>query len=264
MKNFLFILVLLLPATTFSQETVNITGSSTIAPLVVEIAKRFEKTNSGLKIDVQTGGSSRGIKDAREGTAAIGMVSRKLNPDEGELKFFTVALDGVSVILHNRNPVKTLTSEQIVKIYKGEIKNWKEVGGKDASITVVNKAEGRSTLELFTRYFNLKNSEIKSAVVIGDNAQGIKTVAGNINSIAYVSIGTAESAIFDKTPIRLLPMDGIEANTENVKNGTFPISRPLNLVTKTIPLGQLKKFINFATSKAVNDIILDQYFVPLN
>jgi phosphate transport system substrate-binding protein len=264
MKHLLSIIAISsLVTSVLAAENISMTGSSTIAPLAAEIAKRFEKTHPSVKIDVQTGGSSRGVKDTREGLAQIGMVSRKLNDDEKELKFYTIALDGVSMILHKNNPVKLLTSEQIIKIYKGEIKNWKEVGGKDAPITVVNKAEGRSTLELFMHYFKIKNSEIKAAVVIGDNAQGIKTVSGNINSIGYVSIGTAESAILDKTPIKLLPMDGIAATTENVKNGSFPISRPLNLITKTEPTGAIKEYIQFAITKEVNDLILDQYFVPL-
>lgn len=247
-----------------AETSITLTGSSTIAPLIVEMGKRFEKTHPGLKVDVQTGGSSRGVKDAREGTANIGMVSRATNPDENELKVFTLAKDGVSIILHKDNKVQTLSPEQIVKIYKGEITNWKDVGGKDAPITVVNKAEGRSTLELFTHYFKLKNSEIKASVVIGDNAQGIKTVAGNPNAIGYVSIGTAEAAIQDKTAIKLLPMNGIAATTASVKNGTFPISRPLNLVTIAEPKGAIKEFIEFATSNKVNDLVLDQYFVTIH
>lgn len=264
MKSMLIFALLFSQALFASEKSITLTGSSTIAPLIMEMGKRFEKTHPGLKVDVQTGGSSRGVKDAREGTADIGMVSRATNPDEQELKVFTLAKDGVSIILHKDNKVQVLSSEQIVKIYKGEIKNWKEVGGKDAPITVVNKAEGRSTLELFLHYFKMKNSEIKASVVIGDNAQGIKTVAGNPNAIGYVSIGTAEAAIQDKTPIKLLPMNGIAATTETVKNGTFPISRPLNLVTKVAPNGRIKEFIDFATSNKVSDLVLEQFFVTIH
>ncbi len=101
---------------------------------------------------------------------------------------FSIARDGVTIILNKDNPLPALSDKQVVDIYTGKIKNWKEVKGKDAPITVVNKAEGRSTLELFTHYFKLKNSDIKAQVVIGDNEQGIKTVAGNPNAIGYVSI----------------------------------------------------------------------------
>jgi len=241
-----------------------LTGSSTVAPLAGEIGKRFEAEHRGVRVDVQSGGSSRGITDARKELANIGMVSRSLKADETDLQAFAIARDGVSIILHKDNPVQSLSDQQVVDIYTGKIKNWKEVKGKDAPITVVNKAEGRSTLELFTQYFKLKNSDVKAQVVIGDNEQGIKTVAGNPNSIGYVSIGTAEHNASNKVPIKLLPVSGIAATTENVQNGKFPISRPLNLVTKTAPQGLNKEFIEFARSPKVQDIVKEQNFVPLS
>jgi phosphate transport system substrate-binding protein len=238
-----------------------LTGSSTIAPLAAEIGKRFESKHSGVRIDVQSGGSSRGISDARQGVADIGMVSRALKPEEKDLKAFSIARDGVTVILHKDNPIKSLSDKQVVDIYTGKATNWKQVGGKDATITVVNKAEGRSTLELFTHYFKLKNTDIKAQVVIGDNEQGIKTVAGNPNAIGYVSIGSAENSEANKVPIKLLPVNGVAATTANVQNGTFPISRPLNLVTKTQPQGLAKEFLDFVQSQQVSDIVKKQNFV---
>ncbi len=241
-----------------------LTGSSTVAPLAAEIAKRYEAEHSGVRIDVQTGGSSRGIVDARQGVADIGMVSRALKDNEKELQAFTIAKDGISVILNQDNPVQSLTDKQIVDIYTDKINNWKQVGGLDAPITVVNKAEGRSTLELFAGHFKLETKNIKADVVIGDNEQGIKTVAGNPKAIGYVSIGSGEYAATHKIPIKLLPVEGVAASIANVSNGTFPISRPLNLVTKTAPTGLQKSFIDFARSQQVQDIVKEQYFVPVS
>ncbi|MEH2370043.1 phosphate ABC transporter substrate-binding protein [Nostoc sp.] len=239
-----------------------LTGSSTIAPLAAEIGKRFESQHPGARVDVQSGGSSRGVSDARQGVANVGMVSRALlKPEENDLKAFSIARDGVTVILHKDNPVKSLNNKQVVDIYTGKVTNWKQVGGTDGAITVVNKAEGRSTLELFTHYFKLKNTDIKAQVVIGDNQQGIKTVAGNPNAIGYVSIGSAENSAANGVAIKLLPVNGIAATTANVQNGTFPISRPLNLVTKTQPQGLTKAFLDFAQSQQVNDIVQKQNFV---
>jgi phosphate transport system substrate-binding protein len=126
-----------------------LTGASTVAPLAGEIGKRFESLHPGVRVDVQTGGSGRGIHDARQGLSDIGLVSRPLKDDEKDLIAFPIARDGVCVILHKSNPVSALTDAQVVAIYTGRTTTWKEVGGKDAAITVVNKAEGRSTLELF-------------------------------------------------------------------------------------------------------------------
>ncbi|MGE3976567.1 MAG: phosphate ABC transporter substrate-binding protein [Nitrospira sp.] len=240
-----------------------ITGASTLAPLISEIGKRFESHYPKVRADVQTGGSSRGIADVRQGLADIGMVSRAMKGDEKDLHAFPVARDGVGIILYKENPVQTLTDEQVVAIYTGKIIDWKDVGGKAAPITVVNKAEGRSTLEVFLHYLNLKNTDVKAHVVIGDNEQGVKTVAGNRHAIGYVSIGTAEYDESQGVPIKLLSVGGVAASTETVRNGTFPISRPLHIVTRTPPVGLTKAFIDYAQSKAVHDIIKQQYFVPL-
>jgi phosphate transport system substrate-binding protein len=247
-----------------SQNTLVLTGSSTVAPLAAEMAKRYEVEHSGVKIDVQTGGSSRGIADARSKVADIGMVSRSLKSEESDLTANSIARDGITLILHSDNPVQSLTDEQLVGIYTDKINNWREVGGKDAPITVVNKAEGRSTLELFADYFKLKTTDIKADTIIGDNEQGIKTVAGNPNAIGYVSVGAAEYNAENKTPIKLLPVNGIEASTETVRDGTFPISRPLNLVTLGTPQGLSQDFIKFAQSSQVKDIVEEQYFVTIS
>lgn len=243
-------------------EKLVLTGSSTIAPLAAEIGKRFESLHSDVRIDVQTGGSSRGISDARAKLADIGMVSRALKDDEKDLLGFTVALDGIAVILNTANPVAALDKQQIIDIYTGKIVNWKDLGGNDAAITVVNKAEGRSTLELFLHYFGLKNTDVKPQVIIGDNQQGIKTVLGNPDAIGYVSVGTAEYEAGQGAAIKLLPLDGIAASVENVRNRSFPLSRPLNLVTRSEPTGRVKDFIEFAESPQVHDLIEAQYFVP--
>jgi len=240
-----------------------VTGASTLAPLVAEIGKRFERLHPTVRIDVQTGGSSRGIADARQGLADIGMVSRGLKEDERDLSAFPIARDGVCIILHQDNPVRVLTDDQVIAIYTGKVTNWKAIGGIDAPITVVNKAEGRSTLEVFLRYFRLKNTDVKAHVVIGDNEQGVKTVAGNRHAIGYVSVGTAEYDAAHRVPIQLLPIGGVAASTESVRKGVFPLSRPLHLVTRAAPSGLAKAFIEYSQSKDVYDLIRQQYFVPL-
>jgi phosphate transport system substrate-binding protein len=244
-----------------ADDQLTMTGSSTVAPLALEIAKRFEKQHPGVRIDVQTGGSSRGINDARMGLADIGMVSRALKDSEGDLTPFLVAMDGIGIILHESNAVSSLSDQQITAIYTGNIVNWQAVGGANLPITVVNKAEGRSTLELFLSHFGLKNSQIKAQVVIGDNQQGIKTVAGIPGAIGYVSIGTAEYEERRGTPVKLLPMRDQPATVAAVANGSYPLSRPLNLVVKGQPSGLVDDFIRFAQSDAVRDLIVAQFFV---
>jgi phosphate transport system substrate-binding protein len=236
-----------------------ITGSSTVAPLVNEIGRRFESRYPGTRIDVQTGGSSRGIADLRRGTAGLGMVSRSLTAGEDDFTAHTIALDGIAMIVHRDNPVSTLSDADIVALFTGALRAWP---GSDRPVTVVNKAEGRATLELFLGYFGLDSADIRASIVIGDNQQGIRTVAGDPDAIAYVSIGTALFEAARGTPIRPLPLNGIDATLANVRSGRFALARPLNLVTRGAIPPLTQAFIEFAQSTAVADLVEAQNFVP--
>ncbi len=246
------------------QGNIVLTGSSTVAPLAIEMGKRFEEQHPQVRVDVQTGGSSRGLADTRNGSANIGMVSRSLKPEEGDLTAHAIARDGIAIILHSENPVAELSPEQVVDIYQGQLTQWSDVAGGPASpITVVNKAEGRSTLDVFLKHFDLKNSEIQAQVIIGDNEQGIKTVTGNPNAIGYVSIGAAEHSIGRGEPLKMLPLDGVSPSTTTLQDGTFPLARTLNLVTQGASEPTAQAFLQFAQSPQVQDLIEQQNFVPI-
>ena len=240
-----------------------LTGSSTVAPLVLEISKVFEKGQNGVRVDVQTGGSSRGIIDARKGLADIGMASRKLKEKEHDLISYTIAVDGVAPLVHASNPIKNISKEQFKSILLGKVKNWKEIGGKDAPVVVVNRAEGRSELELVTGLLKIDVSDIKANIIVGENAHGIKTVSKNSNAITYMSIGHAIREIEFGIPIRMPKFQGVEASIDSVRKGLFPLARPLNLITKSKPSGIAKDFIDFARSTKVKKIVEDQSFIPV-
>lgn len=257
------LMVFSLATTHAAAQRLTLTGSSTVAPLVNEIARQFEAQLPGVRIDVQTGGSGKGIADARNGIADIGMASRALKDDESDVVAHQIAADGVGIIVHQSNTVQKLTDEQVVAIYTGRITNWQDVGGPNQAITVVHKAEGRATLEVFLQYFAVENSRVQADVIVGDNEHGVKTVAGSPAAIGYVSIGTAEADARAGVPIRLLPVAGVPATTANVASGTFPMSRPLNLVTTAAPGKLARAFIEFCQSKDVHDLVESQHFVPV-
>lgn len=260
------LILLSLPASAADQLSgkLVITGSSTMAPVVAEIAKRFESSHPSVRIDVQTGGSSRGITDVREGLADIGMSSRALKDQEKDgLTSSLFARDGVCFLVHKNNPIKELSDQHIRDIFTGKVTNWKQVNGHDAPITVINRADGRSELELFSHHFQLKPTEIKAHLIAGDNEQGIKTLAGNPNAIIYMSVGTSEYDVAQGVPLKLLPLNGVAATTANVRNGSFPFARPLVLVTKSDAKPLTKEFVEFALSSKVHDVIRELSFVPI-
>lgn len=239
-----------------------LSGSSTMAPLMKEIGKRFQALHPNVRIEVQAGGSERGIGDVRGGKADIGMVSRALTGQESDLYGFPIARDGVCLILHRENPVRTLTDRQVADIYTGRIGNWKKVGGRDAPITVLNPKAGYASTKLFTEYFNIRSADIRADQVVGDNPTRIRAIADNPNAIAYVSVGEAERTAQAGAPIKLMPMDGVAASSTNILSGNFPIFRPLTLVTRRLPAGVAKAFIEFSLSSQVTALVQTHNFVP--
>ena len=241
-----------------------ITGSSTVAPVVADVAKRYENAHPGTRIEVQSGGSSRGISDASTGVADIGMVSRALTDEEKQkLTARLLAADGVCVIVHRDNPVNELNKGQLIDIYTKKVTNWNQVGGADATIVVANKAEGRSTLEIFAHFLGLDNADIKADVICGENLHVINSVVSNPNTIGYVSIGTASAEAGAGTPIKLVVTEGVTPTMESVRDGSFPITRPLNLVTDAETSPAARAFLDYLMSPEIHDLIEKHYFVPV-
>ncbi|HTU17353.1 MAG TPA: phosphate ABC transporter substrate-binding protein [Gemmataceae bacterium] len=239
-----------------------LTGSAGIMPLMRDIGKRFEADHADVRVDVQAGGSTRGITDTRQGLADIGMVARSLKPEEAMLHATPIARDAMCFIVNRTNPVKELTDDQIGRMYTRTVSNWKEVGGPDLSIVLIHMTDGHALLDLFLDHFKLRSTQIRADALIQDSEQGIQAVASRPGAIAYVSCSRGE-AVGENVPIRSLPLDGITPTTEHVRDGTYPLSRPLQLVTRETPKGIAAEFIDFARSNAVLDLIQQYHYVTL-
>lgn len=257
------LLVWLLTGCQPAENKLVITGSSTISPLMAELAERFE-AHSGVQVDVQSGGSGRGISDVRQGLADLGMVSRALKADEQDLTGHLIARDGIALIVHRDNPLSSLSRQQVVAIYTGKLDSWADLGGAERAITVVHKADGRSTQELFLKHFGLDNDQIQADLVIGENQQGIKAVASDVNAIGYVSIGTAIYEADAGAPLRLLPLSDVPATLESVDQGRYPLSRELNLVSKGELSAAASQLLDFITDPARAETYHDYYFLPVS
>lgn len=243
--------------------TLVLTGSSTIAPLMGEIGARFEAANPAVRIDVQTGGSSRGIADTRQGTADLGMTSRALTPDETTFAVeHVLAYDGVAFVVHAENPVTALDDEQLRAIYTGQIDDWASVGGTGGPITVIHRAAGRSEVSLVTAYLGVDDAAVRADLISGENQHALKSVEGDPAAIVYVSLGAAARAVEDGAPIRLLPLRDVPANASSVAAGRYPLARPLLLLTSGPPEGAAAELLAYAQSPAVDDLIESLAYVP--
>jgi phosphate transport system substrate-binding protein len=241
---------------------ITVTGASTIAPLMADIAKAHDARNPNVRTDVQAGGTSRAFTDVRQGSAQIGMVSRALYDDEKDFDRVLLGRDGIAMVVHKSNPLQKLTKAQVIDIYTGKTRNWSELGGPNLPITVVSKAEGRSTLEVFTGYFGVPYRSIKAHSIVGDNQQEITTIAGNRGAIGYVSIGSAEYEQKRGSPIKLLQLDNFIPSAQTVADGSYPISRELNLIYRKPLAREALSLLEYARSAEAKKLVTDHFFIP--
>lgn len=246
-----------------TREKIVLTGSSTLAPLMEKIGRRFESLHPHVRVDVQTGGSSRGISDTLNGVATLGMASRELTSTESDgLVTHSIGMDGICMVVHRTNKLTNLSTEQIRSIYRGQVDDWKALGGEAGQLIVINKAEGRGTLDVFLSRMSLKVTEIKADLIAGDNQQVIKSIDSNPLAIGYVSLGAADYAVQTGGNLKIVSLDGIAPTIENIRDGHFKMARPLLLISKGEAAEMPSRLIAFAQSNEVSDLLKEQYFVP--
>ncbi|MDB5989369.1 MAG: transporter substrate-binding protein [Herbaspirillum sp.] len=251
------------PASADIEGSLHLTGSNKGAALMSKIAKRFQALHPKVEIKIEMGGSPRGISDVRDGKADIAMVSRVLSDQEQDLKGFPIARDGIGMIVHRANPVTMLTSAQVSAIFTGRIKNWREVGGRNAPIVVIGREDGRSSIELFKEHFKLRYSEIQSKIILGaDNPTVINAVAAQPDAISIMSVITAENQQQAGALIKIVDLDGVAVTRAGILTGNYPLSNPFSLATRGLPTGLRKTFIEYCLSAQVVDIIENMGFIP--
>ncbi len=255
--------VLMVPENLLGENnSIRIVGSSTILPIVKNASKAFYRM-TGIRVVCKGGGSKAGVTAALEGRADIGMVSRLLTHAEASrLQAHLIGHDGITVILNSTIPLNEISRQQIVAIFSGTITNWKVFGGKNMEITVIAKENGRSTRRLFDKFFFLEKI-VSTAQIIGSNTEAIILVAGDPTAIGYVSIGSAEHAVDLGLNLKLLPLDGVSANSENVANEKYPLCRPLNLVTLGKPGENASRFIRFLKGEKGQEFVQKNHFIVI-
>ncbi len=254
------VLVCVLTACGGNKEAVATDGSTSMNKVIGALGEAFE-TDTGITVTYNATGSGAGIQAVQEGRCDIGLASRNLKDEEkaNGLEETILAYDGIAIIVNPANPIKDLDVETIAKIYTGEIKNWKEIGGKDAEIVLIGREAGSGTRDGFE---SITDTEDKCAYrqELTSTGDVITTVASNPNAIGYVSLASV------KDTVKALTVDGVNPSEETIKNGTYVVQRPFVLVTKTdVTLSEsAQAFFDFITSEAAHEIITSAGVVPAN
>jgi phosphate transport system substrate-binding protein len=242
-------------------ERLTISGSSTMAPMIAELARRFQARHAGTTFTVRSGGSGRGVSDTLDGSSQIGMVSRELLPQEKGLFAIAVARDGVAFVVHRENPVSALTRAQALAIFTGTINDWSALRGRAGRIEAVIRSSGGST-EIVSHYLGVPAEALKGVHDISDNNAVMQLIATTRNAIAFISTGAVEHAVEKGVPVKALTLDGRVPGTGAVRDGTWPMSRPLNLVSRRVPTGIAKAFIEYVLSPEAHPVIIEHDYIP--
>ena len=245
-------------------ETLVVTGSSTVYPLMTEIARRFEGLNPGVSLEVRAVGSAKGIADLRSGASDIAMVSRQLVDSERDLFAFPLCRDGAAIVVHRANPLTGMSSQQLSDVVTGRVTNWKQLGAPAGAIRFAWRTEGQAIPELILQHLKLKPGQIRSQARIFENAHAIDFVASDRNAITLAALGVAERSVKSGAAIKLLAYQGVPASTRAIRDHTYLLSRPLSLITRSAPTGLQKRLIDYAASRAAIDLHEKHGFVPYN
>jgi phosphate transport system substrate-binding protein len=255
-----------------------IKGSDTMVNLGQAWAEGFMKHSQGTSVAVTGGGSGTGITALVNNTCDIAEVSREMKESEiklAESKGFSpykivVALDGLAVVVNPSNKVSDLTIDQLGDIFTGKIKNWKEIGGRDAKIVLLSREVNSGTHVYFKEHVLRRGKadgkeEFAAEALLLSSSQAIADeVSQNLDAIGYYGMGyiTAKEKALMIAKDKNVPY--VAPTMANVLNGSYPISRPLLMYTKGEPKGLVKTFIDYVLSPAGQEIVKKLDFVPIS
>jgi phosphate transport system substrate-binding protein len=244
-------------------------GSSTIGTGVLQAGAAQEFTaKTGIKFAaIEQPGSGKGIQALIEGKTPLAGASRPLKVAEKKEKLIgtIIGYDAIAVFVHQSNPLQDLTKEQLKGIFTGQIKNWKEVGGSDAPIAPNTEilTGKRATVEMFQEMVLDGAAYGQDFKEIDLPRDQIVDLASNPNGICSVSLGLLAAVPGDvKAKVKPILINGVEPTEKNVQSGAYLISRPLLLVAKGLPKGEVKEFIQFMLSSD-GQAIVARNFVPV-
>ena len=251
-------------------QNIRVSGSSTVMPLAEISAEEFNILQNDYRVIVDSGGSGVGIVNVVEGRSAIAMTSRELHLVERQryetptkrFNVTTVGYDAICLIVSHgvyNSGVTDLTKEEVRRIYSGSISNWKELGGPDREIFAIGRKPGSGTRDAFdeiimgsresetpgVRNEAAESAEIKTAIQKSDNAIGY---------VGYSYIMRGDS--------KVISLDGIPPSIENIKNGSYPLSRELYFITLGRPSQGAGAFIDFVLSAEGQRIAIENGFIP--
>ncbi|MFW5836745.1 MAG: phosphate ABC transporter substrate-binding protein [Desulfovibrionaceae bacterium] len=250
--------------------TVTVKGSTTVLPLMQAAAEAFMKQNPEVKIEISGGGSSNGAKALIDGATDIAMMSRDIKDKEIKAAKSNgrnpvqhiVAFDCIVPVVNPWNTVTNLSKDQLFEIYTGKATNWKEVGGKAGQVVVISRDTSSGTYDCWKNQVMKKDGKkhrvFPGALLQASNGAVVQAVAKNKYATGYVGLGYVDEGLLQPVTV-----DGVKATVETALDGSYPISRGLNLYTPGEPRGDAKRLIDFMMSPTGQKLAAKIGFIPV-
>lgn len=266
MKKTTILLAALLAAASAQAQKLVIKGSDTLgAKLVPMLAEEYKASHPGVSFEIAAEGSTTGIAAITDGTAAIGMSSRRAKPTEVSaaaakgvtMKPTIVCYDGMAVIVNASNPITTLTKRQVEQIFTGDVTDWSAVGGKPGAFSIYTRNTSSGTYSDWKDLAMKKRDYASSSQKMAGNEQIAAEVGKNPNGVGYVGVA------YIKAPgVKVIPIEGHFPTKEEVLTKKYPYARPTFYYTNGEPTGEAAKFIEFTHSDAGQKIVEKVGFIP--
>ncbi|WP_141051092.1 phosphate ABC transporter substrate-binding protein [Aliarcobacter cryaerophilus] len=237
----------------------NIAGGTAHIASEKEAMKNIMEAYPEITMTIAGGGTGVGIKQVTEGLVDIANAGRAPKKDEierGDLKSFVFAMDGIAVIVNNNSDIKNLSTEQLIDIFTGKVKSFKDLGLKGGKINLYVRDASSGTMEVFTNE-GIKNAQIsQDAKVVASNAAMKTAVLSDKNGIGFISFGTVDNSV------KAICIDNRCPSNETILNGEYHISRGLYMVTKGEPKPLAKAFIDYMKSNSGAEITSKLGLIP--
>ena len=267
MKSSLVFLLALVTAASASASKLVIKGSDTLgAKLVPTLAEEYKAKHPGVSFEIAAEGSTTGLAAIIDGTAQIGMSSRRARATEMSaaaakgvtLKPIIVGYDAMAVIVNANSPIAKLTLRQVEQIFTGDVKDWSAVGGKPGRISIYTRNTASGTYSDWKDLAMKKRDYASSSQKMAGNEQIAAEVAKNPNGIGYVGL-----AYIHAEGIKVVAIDGVAPSRETILSKKYSYARPTFYYTNGEPTGEAAKFIEFTLSDTGQKIAEKIGFVPV-
>jgi len=240
-------------------------GSTALQPLAELGAKKFADKNPGGTVNVQGGGSGTGLKLVLEGSVEIGNSDIYANEKEGidaaALKDHKICATGIAAVTNPKVKVESLTKVQLIDIFTGKIKNWKEVGGADIAVTIINRPKSSGTRQTFKKYA-LDGKEEATGLTQDSSGAVKQAILQTDGAISYLGLAYFADAA-NKEGLNILKIDGVEANAQNISTDAYKVWAYEHMYTKGEPTGLTKAYLDYMVSDEMKASITKLGYVPI-